>query len=454
MRTERIHLINLRKAKRSRYTPKQSTTHLDGSRMSKKGRGDSLKISYRLSDRNSYHLFSSKPALQGLNSLAIAASVFEIEKVIRTRRVIRADLPIYCSKELRYDLDKLRGIIQELLLHTLVKDMEISFRETSLNKKKSHIDAPPLNPVQNLCLFSGGIDSYAGILIAKQKLGDVQGLFCGHSDQSKIIHIVGKIRKKLLKQDGIVVHKLNVPSIGAQGYAQLRGFLYFLSAAAWMHLLKAERLVVTECGPTMYQPRFAPFDAVTMTTHPFVLKQANQVINILLKRKIEILTPFEDLTKAEVMAISPKKERLRRTHSCISQRFGTHDGTCYGCVIRNLGAIATGIKDVRYARNPIADRNAEAGNLLSLLVYCQEILTQYHEMDDYETENIEIYGKHDLFRRFALDNFAAIHRLVKEGRRVRRDVRNLYEEVKASIGPHVFDTRLRDLRKARFAVAF
>jgi queuosine biosynthesis protein QueC len=197
----------------------------------------------------------------------------------------------------------------------------------------------------------------------------------------------------------------------------------------------------------MYQPRFSPLDSITMTTHPFVVAKAAQIGSLLLNRELRIMTPFEDLTKAEVIAISPEKDGLRYTHSCISSRFGTHDGTCYGCVIRRLATTAVGVKDVTYSRNPISDSNAHAGNLYSLLGFCHDILTDFRRMKEYERGIIDVYGKRDLFRRFALDNFAAIHRLLSDNKRVVRPVRDLYNSVSREIGAAIFDHRLRELAR-------
>jgi hypothetical protein len=66
-------------------------------------------------------------------------------------------------------------------------------------------------------------------------------------------------------------------------------------------------------------------------------------------------------------------------------------------------------------------------------------------MKEYERGTIDAYGKRDLFRRFALDNFAAIHRLLSEARRVVRPVRELYDSVSRETGTEIFDHRLREL---------
>lgn len=387
-----------------------------------------------------------------INTWIISEAVFEIEKAIKLGPVRRAFIPIVKSNSLEYDFARIAQLIHDLLVYVLVEDVEITLKPTAV--KLAGEDRETYKPCPNVCLFSGGVDSYSGILLAKREVRELQGTFCAHSDQSKIIHLVKKLGRIRLAKRGIPLHKIKVSSIQAKGYAQLRGFLYMVSSAAWMQILNANTLIVTECGPTMYQPRFAPFDIVTMTTHPVVVESAKRMIGLLLQRPIGISTPFENLTKAEVMAICPDKEGLKTTHSCISQRFGTHDGTCYGCVIRRLAAIASGIKDVHYDKNIITDENAASGNLFALLNYCFKILTDYRSMEDFEIDIVEQYGKHDLFRRFALDNFAAIHRLVLEGHRVRRSILAIYDELRIALGTKDLDKRLVALRRARFDPEF
>jgi 7-cyano-7-deazaguanine synthase in queuosine biosynthesis len=354
----------------------------------------------------------SSADLSGINAFIIGSSIFETEQRLRLGQVDRVIIPLYQANKTTYDLRAISKLIHELLIFTVVEDIEIEFRPM---KTQLSLNYPsPECSIRSVCLFSGGTDSYAGVLLAKEVLGDIKSVFCAHGDQARIIRIVQDLRRKILERKGIDLVKIGVPKIEAKGYAQLRGFLYLLAATAVAHQFGSEQIVVTECGPTMYQPKFSPLDSVTMTTHPFVVRTAAQVARLLLHRELNIITPFENLTKAEVIAISPEKQGLKHTHSCITQRFGTHDGTCYGCVIRRLATIATGVEDVRYNKNPISDSKARAGNLYALLSFCREILTSFDEMEEYEAGLIHTYGKRDLFGRFALDNFAAIHRLLSD----------------------------------------
>jgi 7-cyano-7-deazaguanine synthase in queuosine biosynthesis len=380
----------------------------------------------------------------GINAISVGTSVFQLEQAIRTRRIRKLTVPIYGSGRTRYDLARLGRLLHELIVFTLVEDVDVEFKELRWEGGEQ-LDLLDIRQVENVCLFSGGVDSYAGLLLSHQALGSVEGVFCAHADQARIIHILADLQRRVMDPLGIRISKVSVPSIGARGYAQLRGFLYLLSAGAFADKRGARRIIVTECGPTMYQPRFSPLDSITMTTHPFVVRKAQEVTSLLLGRDVQVIIPFENLTKAEVVAICPSKEGLKYTHSCITQRFGTHDGTCYGCVIRRLATIAAGVEDVKYNKNPIGDPNARAGNLYSLLNFCAQILTQYNRMEEFEIGMIEAYHKKDLFRRFALDNFSAIFRLLSQKKRVVRPIREMYNSVASRLGSGVIEGRLAEL---------
>jgi 7-cyano-7-deazaguanine synthase in queuosine biosynthesis len=396
--------------------------------------------------------FATPTNLSGINAFIVGSAVFEAEQRLRSSRVRNLIIPFYQSTTQRYDLTALADLVHELLIFTIAEDINVEFRPEKTQLTLDYYQ--PTQPISNICLFSGGTDSYSGLLLTQKKIGGVEGVFCAHADQSRIVRIVNNLQTKVFQPMGIPIVKFGVPAITARGYAQLRGFLYLLSATAVVQKVTARRIVVTECGPTMYQPRFSPLDSITMTTHPFVVRTAAKVASLLLQRQIDVITPFENLTKAEVIAVSPEKHGLKRTHSCISQRFGSHDGTCYGCIIRRLATIAADVDDVKYNKNPISDSNASAGNLYALLNYCYDVLIDFDEMQEYETGAIREYGKRDLFRRFALDNFAAIHKLHLGNKRVVAPVRDLYQNLTGKIGHRILDQRLRHLTQPRIIPDF
>jgi len=229
----------------------------------------------------------------------------------------------------------------------------------------------------------------------------------------------------------------------------MRGFMYLVTGAAWMDFVGGDSLVISEVGPTMYQPRLAPLDEVTMTTHPYVVDSSRTLARAILGKDVKFLMPFEDWTKAEVMAWCPRPELLPLTHSCISQRFGHHDGTCYGCVIRNLGALAAGVPDVEYEADPVTTENVNKDNLLALLDFASVVLVDYDNLEYFRAENIEMFEKQDLFRRFALDVFCGLYRHKKSGGELSEAIKRTYDLVLERVGKGELEARIQELESLK-----
>ncbi len=369
----------------------------------------------------------------------------EIEKLGRDKSITDVEIPLYAPVDLGYDLAALASVLSELFLLALARTVRISF----IARRAQGSLLPPDEEYSSevACLFSGGVDSYAGILRASQTYDSVAGIFCAHSDQSKMIAAVRHLGPRLRRLGNVTLEEVRVPSLGKRGYVQLRGFLYIVAAGPAVAKSRAGTLLVTECGPTMFQPRFSPLDSVTMTTHPDIVRLAHKCLMVLLRREIGILTPHAHLTKAEVISQSPEKTGLRHTHSCITQRFGDHDGTCYGCVIRRLAATAAGIKDVRYRRNPLWDERANGGNLLELLRFSADLLISRDRLQDFQIRHVSAFNAWDLFYRFALDNFAAVRSINSRGGRLRRAIRSMLYDVTRTVGQAKLDRRLAELRR-------
>ena len=385
--------------------------------------------------------------LRGANALLIGNAIVEYEVLSRTVPTESVTIPLYGAMALAYPLDQLARILEGLLIDTLARDVQVRFHLRRYQEPLPRNDGGS-GTAATAALFSGGVDSYAGILVAREQRDHVKGVYAAHRDQSHATQLVRQLAEHLEQRYGIPVVAVPAPPLRAEGYVQLRGFGYVLDAAYEALSDNADAIVVSECGPTMFQPHFGPFDAVTMTTHPQVMRAAQDVLAIVADRPVPIRVPFRHLTKAEVIHVSPDKD-FRATHSCISQRFGRHDGTCYGCVIRRLAMIATGARDVEYDRNPIADATSRSGNLLSLLVFCQDVLTRYEDLPYFQKEPIETYGTASLFQRFALDNYSALHLLKRGHRPLQPVVRQLYEDTLGAIGRETLDDRIDELRSQR-----
>lgn len=405
------------------------------------------RFDFTISRNKEMRLFKSEENRIARDILEIGVSLFELEKRLKKQSIKEAEIERFVDTHYKI-LDKL---LSDLVAFVLLEAINFKFVKSNiaLSKTKKKINQ---NKPEAIVLFSGGIDSFSGIYWAKQFFKDIQGVFCAHSDQVWSIHIVNKIIETILKSDNITINKVYVPSMTKGGYSQLRGFLYILSAGTYLKILNSDNLVISECGPTMYQPKLGLYDSVTMTTHPFVVESAFKVLKTLLEREIKFYLPFENMTKAEVIAFSHKSSFIKETHSCISQRFGKHDGTCYGCIIRRLGAIVAGVEDSVYSKNPIIDPFANNDNLISLLLFSQSMLVDYKNMPFFQIENIEGYGKRDLFERFALDNFSAIYLLKRQNLKLTKVVNTLYTDSIAIIGESKLEQRIEYVRNKKFKI--
>lgn len=397
---------------------------------------------FHSSQHKEMRVFELEEFRRARDILEICFAFFELEKLIKTTSDRHFQIHRFLNKHQSF----LKEVLSDLFSFVLLEKVIFEFVPSNKKLINETFEIKYRNP-KTVVLFSGGIDSYSGIEWANKFFDkDIKGVFCAHSDQSWSIHITNKIIDDILKSSKINVGTINVPPIKKGGYSQLRGFLYILSAGAYMEVLNAKNLVISECGPTMYQPKFGLFDSITMTTHPEVVKSAFLILKELLGRPINLFLPFENLTKAEVISEIGNPINIPFTHSCVSQRFGTHDGTCYGCIIRRLGCIVAGVEDTRYNRNPITDEKANGDNLISLLTFSQNILMDYESMPYYQTENIESYTKFNLFYRFALDNFSALYLLKQQNIKFTSAVNNIYNECVVKIREKKFEQRIENVR--------
>lgn len=334
--------------------------------------------------------------------LRIAAGLFEAEKSIKTgSNISKVSIPISYETYIKIDAKRLQRVLEELVLLILYENLKVEIAAVDDLTGRVH-KTVTFPQKETIILFSGGVDSYAGLKMAEQKYESLLGIFVAHNDQSRIINIVHELKRTIITE----IKTLYAPGMGSLGYSQLRGFLYVLYGGAILNVCAGKNLLVTECGPTMYQPLFSPYDSITYTTHPYVLKAALEVLKIILPFKPRIIIPFEDLTKAEIISNSGIKD-FSETHSCLSQRFGDHDGTCFGCVTKRLSCLINGVKDVAYNKD-VFQPSANQDNLLNLLVFSEELVDHYDRLPYFQRDKIDEFKKLNLFTRFALDSLAGL----------------------------------------------
>ena len=81
------------------------------------------------------------------------------------------------------------------------------------------------------------------------------------------------MKNNVLDKCGIKVEVTESPS-HSRMLRKTRGMMYIFDSFCF----KQRNIVVAECGTTMYQPKFSPFDEVTLTTHPQIIDSSKKIV--------------------------------------------------------------------------------------------------------------------------------------------------------------------------------
>lgn len=396
----------------------------------------------------------------------VAASMFALEELHNTRKNFELGSWVRFPASSRvWDTRDVKRLMREIFSFatrcSIVPQFDIALAETQFR---------PLERLNSVCLFSGGIDSLCGILSLPPALKPTGGIFVSHTH---LAGIVTEIARKIPNDAKVYTVLIQQSKTEIQ---QLRGFLYMCFGAILCRLSGSDSIIISETGPTMYQPQYLPTDQVTLTTNPLLLELTKELVERVLNTKLKVYEPFENMTKAEAMAICPDKSLLNETNSCITSRFAetqfSHCGRCLGCVIRRLSALVADVNDASrsaYAwdvalmdvgekilapRPPkqSAIREGDMDNLLVLLRFARGMLTG--KLPACTKSMIDDYHKEELFRRFAEDILAAVHILSTQTRN--KYIRKFYRE---SIKDRITTTaqleeRVSQVREGKFQPNF
>ena len=390
----------------------------------------------------------------------IATAFFELERKLLSERINVKKVVISITKNTYFSIncDEVADILNDLSIFIFNKN--IIFQLYPYGSYQSKVSEPN-ETYDAICLFSGGADSFVGLLHSKKKYEHVLALHIKHSKSSWLSNIVNNLNDKLLVDEKIHFKEIDVPKQIQKGYSQSRGLLYLICGGIYVSRYNSNKLVLSECGITMYQPPFGELDRITYTSDPLVQAKSRDLIKAFFKTEIEIETPFENNTKSEMFAMSERKDYLKLTHSCISSRFGRNLGGCYGCIIRRIGFIVSGIEDGNYDYDIFTVDDGESlsnyglnvkgyhkvTDFLELMTFSLDVLINYTNMDYSKKKRIETYGKQDLFRRFALDTFVALHIIFeKENAEINHSIKDAYMDAKKYLCEQELEDRIREVR--------
>ena len=207
----------------------------------------------------------------------------------------------------------------------------------------------------DIALFSGGVDSFAGAV--ENVIGNGRKMvLVGHHSATKVYSVQKELIEGLQKMGAgrnIFYVSVNVTNTGAGAteYTQrTRSFLFASLALVVARMFGKNEFTFYENGVVGLNIPIAK-DVLgaraTRTTHPKVIQGFETIFSALLDNEITVKTPYQWLTKREVT----EKIReyncghlLSQTSSCTRPRTWTkhkrHCGACSQCIDRRFGILA------------------------------------------------------------------------------------------------------------------
>lgn len=286
--------------------------------------------------------------------------------------------------------------VQEILADTLgfLSDdsYEFHFRKAETPVQPRDLYFPDLLDASaeydEVALFSGGVDSFAGAINDIVTLRKSVTLV-GHYSSTKVRAVQENLIEGL-RQRGfdrqvsyIPVWVSNENERAREFTQRTRSFLFACLGLVVARMSGKDRFSFYENGVVSINPPLAG-DVVggraTRTTHPKVLRGLESLFSRLLDQQIEIHTPLQWLTKKEVtqkIEEAGMANMLADTVSCTRPRKWTekqkHCGVCSQCIDRRFAVLAASMGEHEPAENYmrdllLADRSVD-GDLRMALSY-------------------------------------------------------------------------------------
>ncbi|MCF7871629.1 7-cyano-7-deazaguanine synthase [Candidatus Woesearchaeota archaeon] len=333
---------------------------------------DSLRIRFTAPE-NDYVRGRITPAHRDL--LSITSTISKIEYLMRSgdvTNILPTDTIIYSNTDIS---KKTRSLVNTLASFLLTFNPNISIKKNSASsEKKEQKENTEKSDV--IVLFSGGLDSLAGLEYAKKKYKNPKFVYV-NNQVNRTSAVVRYLQHKLHLGDDLIIFQSQK---GGQFLQQTRGFLFLSAAAVTADVFGAKEIIVAECGVTKYQPSTTISDEITKTTHRLMIELAEHIFSEF-NINVKIKFPFDMKTKAEIIAGYPDKKLLIDSHSCRSSRFSDKDkdecGYCFACLLKNISlSYVLGKKQDQFLIDPITNSQSfttqNLGRTRSLKNKCYE----------------------------------------------------------------------------------
>ena len=253
----------------------------------------------------------------------------------------------------------------------------------------------------SVVLFSGGIDSLAGVLDRLESTKENLYLISHRSGQPSTKRTQKKLIEALIPRYPGRIHHYSF-DCGFHHYRapeetqRTRAFLFSSIAFALAHSLSLDSFFAYENGVTSlnFLRRQDLIGArASRTTHPKTQYLMSQFLSELNGSRFTVLNPFWNKTKTDVMSLLNQvngRNLIGSTVSCSKafQRLepATHCGSCFQCIDRRLAAYAAGLQDVDnvgiYSKDIFTDPIESPETRTTALDYIRQAIRFSTETDD------------------------------------------------------------------------
>jgi 7-cyano-7-deazaguanine synthase in queuosine biosynthesis len=309
---------------------------------------------------------------EALDLLYLSLFVYAIDRLI-----IRNDSDDYWSRKIKIKIPVLsidKWIEQKALIESILNFLSGDYwcvdfykREMLSYEKEAKLHFAdlliPIKQLKNICLFSGGLDSFVGAIDLLESSKDV--IFVSHYGGGKGTKEYQDILKKYLMKH----YKISDDSFfqfyaavlsGDENTQRTRSLLFFSHAIA---IASGDNyntsLIVPENGfislnIPLTHSRLG--SSSTRTTHPYYMGLLQNLIDNL-EIKTKLINPYQFKTKGEMLLncknLNFLKKHLVNTMSCshpdsgrmLGEKVTRHCGDCLPCIIRRAAIKRAGIND-------------------------------------------------------------------------------------------------------------
>lgn len=215
-------------------------------------------------------------------------------------------------------------------------------------------DEWPFSEVERVALFSGGLDSLAGVIdsaVAGDRMILVSHRPVSTMDRRQRVlfdHLQEKYPGQLLR----IPVWINKASRSRESTQRTRAFLFNSLGVAVASVMKCKGIRFFENGVVSLNLPVA--DEVlraraSRTTHPAALEMLSNLASAVLERPIAVDNPFLFMTKTEIVQLIAQHDAadlIGYSCSCLHSFFKTraqaHCGTCSQCIDRRVAVLAAG----------------------------------------------------------------------------------------------------------------